>query len=228
MPDLGNYDLVAAMRRDGCPLCRVLAEAELRWMDAFVHERGQAPEALRVFCERGGFCRSHAWQFHRRAALALTGAPVAEMYEGLLRRDIAHLEQLALDLPADRRPRRLRRSLLGRRACPACERADARQEAKAEAFVVALNEPAVRSSYCDSDGLCVQHLDLVGAAALAGDTEVARFLIQDLRKRLQLLEARLGAYERERDHWHRSTRSPIDADAWTDVVRSYVGEEFAD
>jgi hypothetical protein len=206
----------------------VLSEAEVRGMDAFIHERGQAAEALSMFCERGGFCRSHAWLFHRRSALSLTGAPVAQAYEALLRRDIAHLERLALDLPPERRVRKLRRSLLGHRACPMCERHEARLEAKARAFVAALSEAAVRDAYRESDGLCVQHLDVAGAEALASDRGVAGFLIQDLRRRLEELEWRLAEYDRKRDYRYRAERTAADADAWTDVVRSYVGDQYAD
>jgi hypothetical protein len=228
VPDLGNYDLVAALRKSGCPLCRVLAEGEVRAMDAFVHERGQAAEALGVFCERGGFCRSHAWLFHRRAALALTGVPVAQAYEALVRKDIEQLERLALKLPPARKLRRVRRTFLGRRDCPACERRKARLDAKGVAFVEALGESAVRDADRESDGLCVQHLDLVGAEALASNSGVAGFLIQELRRRLEMLEERLAAYERARDYRYLGESTDAGTDAWTDVVRSYVGDQYAD
>lgn len=197
-------------------------------MDAFIHERGQAAEALGLFCERGGFCRSHAWLFHRRAALALTGVPVAHAYEALVRRDIEHLERLALELPPPRTFRRVRRTFLGRRECPACERREARLQAKAVAFVAALAEPPVRNTYRESDGLCVQHLDLVGAEALASDRGVAGFLIQDLRRRLEVLEDRLAEYDRARDYRYRGERTAVQADAWTEAVRSYVGAPYPD
>jgi hypothetical protein len=227
MPDLGNYDLVAALRARGCALCRVLSAAEVRAMDAFIHERGQAAESLSIFCERGGFCHSHAWLFHRRCALSLTGAPVAEMYEALLRRDIAHLEKLELTL-ADRRGRNAGGGLLGRRVCAMCERGEERLHAKASGFVTALSEPAVCAAYRESDGLCVQHLDLVGAAALAGDKGVAAFLIHDLRSRLERFEWRLSEYDRKRDYRYAEERTAADGEAWTDVVRSYVGDQYAD
>jgi len=197
-------------------------------MDAFIHERGQAAEALSVFCERGGFCRSHAWLFHRRAALALTGVPVAQAYEALVRKDIEHLERLALELPLSRKLRRVRRTFLGRRDCPACERREARLDTKSVAFVAALGESAVRDAYRESDGLCVQHLDVVGAEALACDSGVAGFLIQDLRRRLEMLEERLAEYDRARDYRYLGERTGAEADAWTDVVRSYVGDQYAD
>jgi hypothetical protein len=225
--DLGNYDVVAALRERGCALCRVISDAEVRAMDSFIDEGGQLAEARNNFCDRGGFCREHAWLFHRRAALALTGVPVAKMYEALLRQDINRLERLELDLATHPRSRRAPSSLLDRRACPACERTRARLEAKAHGLVAALQEPQIQRVYRDSDGLCVEHLDFVGAEALPSHTAVAAFLIGDLRRRLERLEQRLARYDRTRDYRFAAERTEADADAWTDVVRSYVGDQFA-
>jgi hypothetical protein len=227
MLNLGNYDLVAALRERGCALCRVLSEAEVRAMDNFIDEGGQLAEVQSVFCKRGGFCREHAWLFHRRAALALTGVPVAKMYEGLLRRDITRLERLELDLAAASRLRRRPSRLLEPRDCPACERAHARLDEKAHGLVEALRETAVQEAYRMSDGLCVEHLDSVGADALTADTAVAAFLIADLRFRLEQLERRLLSYERTRDYRFAAERTESDVSAWTDVVRSYVGDQYA-
>jgi hypothetical protein len=227
MVNLGNYDVVAALRESGCPLCRVLSEAEVRAMDNFIDEGGQLAEVQSVFCRRGGFCREHAWLFHRRAALALTGVPVARMYEGLLRRDITRLERLELDLATESRLRRRPRKLLDPRSCPACERTHARLNEKAQGLVEALQETAVQEAYRSSDGLCVEHLDSVGAAALVADTAVAAFLIADLRTRLEQLEHRLLRYERTRDYRFAAERTDADASAWTDVVRSYVGDQYS-
>ena len=71
-----------------------------------------------------------------------------------------------------------------------------------------------------SDGLCVEHLDAVGAEALAADTAVAAFLIADLRSRLEQLERRLLSYERTRDYQFAAERTEADTSAWTDAAHS--------
>jgi Family of unknown function (DUF6062) len=225
--DLGNYDIVAALRNHGCALCRVLSEAEVRAMDSLIDESGQLAETRNNFCDQGSFCREHAWLFHRRAALALTGVPVAKMYEALLRQDISRVERLELDLATNARNRRAPSRLLDRGVCEACERTHSRLETKAHGLIAALQEPEIQRAYRESDGLCVQHLDFAGAAALPSDTAVAAFLIGDLRRRLERLEQRLANYDRTRDYRFANERTDADADAWTDVVRSYVGDQFA-
>jgi hypothetical protein len=73
----------------------------------------------------------------------------------------------------------------------------------------------------------VVYLDFVGAEALPSDTAVAAFLIGDLRRRLERLEERLASYDRTRDYRLTHERTEADTNAWTDVVRSYVGDQFA-
>jgi hypothetical protein len=63
--------------------------------------------------------------------------------------------------------------------------------------------------------------------ALVADTAVAAFLITDLRYRLELLERRLLSYERTRDYRFAAERTESDTSAWTDVVRSYVGDQYS-
>ena len=71
MLDLGNYDIVAALRERGCPLCRVLSEAEVRAMDSFFDESGQLAEARSAFCERDW--GSTIPRMHRRRPAAFLG-----------------------------------------------------------------------------------------------------------------------------------------------------------
>jgi hypothetical protein len=149
------------------------------------------------------------------------------MYEALLRQDIGRLERLELDLASNSRSRRVPSSLLDRQVCPACERTRTRLGAKAQGLVAALQEADVQCAYRESDGLCVQPLDFVGAEALLADTAVAALLIGDLRRRLERLEQRLVKYDRTRDYRFAAERTDADANAWTDVVRSYVGDQFA-
>ena len=149
------------------------------------------------------------------------------MYEALLRQDISRLERLELDLATNARNRRAPSRLLDRGVCEACERTRSRLEAKARGLVAALKEAQIRRAYCESDGLCVQHLDFVGVEALDGEHRGGCVSDRRLCRRLERLEQRLATYDRTRDYRFTSERTEADASAWTDVVRSYVGDQFA-
>ena len=197
-------------------------------MDVYVHERGQAAETQRLFSERGGFCREHAWLFHRRSALALTGAPVAQMYEGLLSRDIARLERLAQQLPDKQAAvARSARCSTGETVRPANAPSNG-STTRPAAFVAALREPDVQAAYEPRTGCASSISTLSGRRRSAGDSHVAGFLIGDLKRRLEQLKTRLDEYERKRDYRFAAARTDADSAAWTDVVRSYVGDQFLD
>jgi uncharacterized protein DUF6062 len=224
--DLGNYDVVAALQQHGCALCRVLATAEVRAMDTFIEEGMQLGEATDAFVEHRGLCREHAWLFHYRAARTMTGVPVASMYEALLQDDLSRLAAIEQAVVSDARASRRPRALLPPRRCFACTQATRRVASKAQGLVTALREERIRAVYERSDGLCVEHLEHVGAEALVVDGDVALFLLRDGRRRLQALKRRLGDYARTRDYRHATERSPQIESAWTDVVRAYVGEPY--
>src|SRR5207247_4233966 len=68
LPDIFGYDIVEGLRRSGCPLCRVEAIDDGRWMGSFWREGKQDANARRHFYAAGGFCRDHAWLLHRLVA----------------------------------------------------------------------------------------------------------------------------------------------------------------
>ncbi len=94
LPDIFGYDILEALRRSGCSLCRVEAIDDRRWMDSFWREGKQDPGTRRRFYAAGGFCRHHAWLLHRLVAAEAAGAAIADVYGSLAERDIAWLDEL--------------------------------------------------------------------------------------------------------------------------------------
>ncbi len=224
MPDISNYDLVAALRAPDCPLCRALARAEEQEVASFWREGRFAPEARSHFFEAGGYCPRHAWMLHRQLAARVGGAPIVDLYGPLARRDLERLERLLVEIgePRRLRPRRLRFPAR-RRRCLACVRATEVAGRKAHLFVDALAEAPVRTAYARSDGLCFAHFVSVVDAALARDGELARFLIEDWRARLAALSAQLAEYDRKRDYRFAHEPKGREQRSWTEIVRRYAG-----
>ncbi len=223
MVDVYSLALVEAFALRGCPLCRVLDDAERAELGTFLREGFRAPETLRRFSAGGGFCRAHAWLLHGLAAEKGRAVAVADSYGGLIARDLELLDTLEADLGWSSK-RRLGVRLVGRLACPACEWARDSLARKASFLVQALRAPAARGAYGDSDGLCLPHLEATLDAAIADDRPIARFLVRDARGRLERLAERLAEYDRTRDHRYAHERRGSSLEAWTDAVRRYAGE----
>jgi Family of unknown function (DUF6062) len=213
--DFFAFDIVEALAEPGCALCRVLADFEEREMATFAREGRRVPEARSRFTASGGFCRRHAWLFYRVAATAGSGMPIADIYGQLVERDLERLQRARKAGPE---------SLERTAPCPACEAAKAALARKADFFVDALKEGAVRAAYTESGGFCEAHL--AASLAVAGDREpgAARFLLSDRRRRLEQLAHDLAEYDRKRDHRYKDEPKGDEQRSVTEVVRLYAGE----
>lgn len=225
LPDIFGYDIVEALGRSGCPLCRVEAIEDRRWMDSFWREGRKDPRMRRRFFDAGGFCRHHAWLLHRSVAAKDKGAAIADVYGWLAESDLAWLHDLRGGLG---RGRRLRRRLERTEACPACVALEEAGERNVHFFIEALSEAHVRARYASSDGLCFTHLTAAVNRALHANEDLARFLLDDWRARLAELRIELAELERKRDYRYALESKGDEEHSWTEVIRRYVGEEFTD
>jgi hypothetical protein len=227
--DIFSYELVEALSRPGCPVCRVMESSEVRDMTNFVREGWQDARASLRFVTAGGFCRSHAWLFHGVAAEAHTGVAIAHLYGRLLAQDLDVAQKISGRLL---RPSRLCRSrrrelasaLQRRMACPACVAAEDGVRRSATFLVNALDSPKVRRLFETSDGLCHRHFTLVFEDAVAKSRETALFLLRDWQRRLGQVAHDLAEYDRKRDYRYAAERTPADQESWREVIRRYVGE----
>ena len=224
MPDIFGYDIVEALRQHGCPLCRVDAIDDRRWVDSFWREGRQDAGTRRRFFAAGGFCRHHAWLLHRLVATEGSGAAIADVYGSLAERDLAWLDEVRASL--DRGRRRRRTPLRRGSRCPACVAFEEAAERKIHFFVELLAEASVRPHYDSSEGLCFVHLAAAIERALDTDEDAARFLLDDWRKRLARVRAQLGEFDRKRDYRYAAEPKGDEQRSWTDVIRRYVGESF--
>jgi len=222
--DLSGLRLVDALAEAGCPLCREGARDERREIVTFIREGRFSPKSRQVFLAGGGYCRRHAWLLHSRATELGTGASIVDLYGMVLGHDLRELDELGKGLVARRR--RWSRRVLARGPCLACQRLHAAAERHAYFFVEALREDVVRQRYRSSDGLCVQHASSVLAAGLAeAELDVVRFIIDDLRSRLNAAAGLLAEYNRKRDYRYADEPKGDEQQSWTDVIRRYVGED---
>jgi Family of unknown function (DUF6062) len=227
LPDIFGYDIVEGLRRSGCPLCRVEAIDDCRWMSSFWREGKQDAGTRRRFYAAGGFCRHHAWLLHRLVAAEAAGAAIADVYGSLADRDLAWLDELRASLVRGRRRRQtsLRRS--GR--CPACVAFAEGSERKLHFFVELLADTEVRPHYRSSHGLCFAHLARAVDHALESEEDgIARFLLDDVRERLRDVRAQLAEFDRKRDYRYASEPKGDEQHSWTEVVRRYVGDRSMD
>jgi hypothetical protein len=204
-------DFKVALRRPGCPLCRLLRESDHRYLKVFLREGKDDGRMLLRLLGSWGLCARHAAALVRLEPVERgDGLGTATLYDWLLDQARRRLDDLRRDLDADgfagsplrgnRRNSRNRKrihkliSRLARKApCPACESQRQYVPYTTEAFVRALEPaaglPQIREMYLVSDGLCIPHWQAVRELPASG--EVHAFVAAKQRDILAALKAAL-------------------------------------
>ena len=169
--------LKQALRQPGCPLCRVLRDADLHYLRVFLREGKNDGRMLLRLLGSWGLCARHANALiHLEPVERGDGLGTGTLYDWLLDQARRRLEDLRRHLAtADRagslqrgrrrNPRQRVEQALRRLGptipCPACEAHQRYAEYVVEAFLRALEPaarlPAIQEMYLASEGLCLPH-----------------------------------------------------------------------
>ncbi len=210
-PDLlFDSDFKVALRKPGCPLCRLLRQADLHYLRVFLREGKDDGRMLLRLLGSWGLCARHASALVRLEPVEHgDGLGTGTLYEWLLDQARRRLDDLRRDLDADglagsllrgnrwnsrKRMHRLISRLERKTPCPACESQRQYVPYVTEAFVRALEPaaglPQVREMYVASDGLCIPHWQAVREVPASGEVRALiakkhRDVIADLRNAVQ-------------------------------------------
>ncbi len=220
---IAYYMLVEAFNERGCPVCRIVDAALLRYLDLLIHENVNDVQFRAELREAGGFCVDHAWWLIDRVHGGALGTAI--MY-----RDVLHSLDLRLIgasagkgiLPAGRRrgasSRRLGRADQG---CPLCAVRLREDAAFVGTFAEHCDGLGFVAEYEASAGLCFGHLDRVLTAMR--DSEAGRALISAHRAIAGRMIAELDEFQRKTDYRFSHEQMAGEADSWQRAVELVNG-----
>ena len=198
-----TYDaLREACLMDGCPICRLEHDADVRYLDRLLYEQVNDYKVRLQLRASLGFCSEHALMAMDEVQGKALG--LAIIYDDLLR---VALEQL------DTRQTVLKTL----KTCPACEnRHEMTGRVLAELSKTILL-PAMQAALTASQGLCFSHLQQ--ALEHVRDPEKRKTLISLQREIMEKLRVELAEYIRKNDY--RFTGEPFgpEGDARRRAVR---------
>jgi hypothetical protein len=203
MPQTSTYDaFLEACRQDGCPLCRVEHEADLRLLDRLFYEL-VIDLGVRVRLRASlGFCEEHA----RMAVDEIQGKALGLtiIYDDLLRAALEQLEARKTILTPEKK-------------CLACEnRAEMTGYVLAELSKHILEAP-MQAALKDSQGLCLAHLRQSIEHVRGGEKRTVLITIQ--RGIMEKLRAELAEYIRKNDYRFAGEPFGPERDAWKRAIK---------
>ena len=205
---------LAILREPGCPACRAAGVAEQRSMRWFLRENyGEAPTLKALLTKP--ICLRHTLPM-----LARENAHLKRTFEFLAK---SRLHQSAGIRQRPRRLVRLGQSSTRAQAnpCLICEAGKVAANVAVVNLLTALELEAGRAAYLEHDGLCLPHHEQVIEQA---ETELAGWLEEQLRERLESFLEQFRLYDRHRDVRFQHEPKGEEQEAWRRALRFFWGD----
>lgn len=226
---LTAVQLEEAMKKPGCPVCRLAEESAQKSADGFLYENLTSPEVRQPIIKARGFCPEHT-----RLLVAIemsSSGPVLGInyiYEQLAR---LVAEELKAQAPETKKAfSRLRKRLQPERAplpgCPLCELV---QQSGANLLQALFEElegknSKARFAYAQSGGLCYAHLSKGLSENSAAFPAASKYLLDQTNERLTAQSAAMREYIRKHDwHYREEKISTSEMTAWKHTLTFFTG-----
>jgi hypothetical protein len=238
--------LEEAMKKPGCPVCRMQYDAAVHSIDAFLWENVNDPVIRKPINDAYGFCLQHTQMLVAKEMM--TSGPVlgVNIIYALLAKKVAReLKQIQ---PVTRRRnaaldslKRLAGRFTSKRflnsagkhsllipagRCPVCLVVEESGENVLETLFEILNagEEHFTRSYTASSGLCLAHLRSGLEQNMEKFPAAANLLIQDTLGRLTAQESQMQEYLRKHDWEYRAEGlTPEEQSAWLHTLTFFTG-----
>jgi len=229
--------LQEALRKPCCPLCHILKEAGLRYLENLLYENVNDPGIRKMLDSSWGFCERHT-----RALASLTqySLGIAIINESLLNKVLKLFkETVRLDFfkhsskyfskkskARVRTGAELATLLNPTVGCPACEVEDHTIETVLDElnYQLARGDSNITSLYHSSPGLCLPHLRR--ALSQGGDPAGIRALIELHIQKLEELQSELNEYIRKHDYRYSAEPWGREKDSWLRSLQFLGGGIF--
>ena len=223
-PDAAAPDLAADLKSRSCPVCRHLVEKAWNFFAAWQYQLATEERAQAAFAAEMGFCPLHTWQLVGVSSphgASVGYAQLAEEAARKLREYAANAPDTAAAAPAadGAAVRHLARDSDTCRVCAMLRRAEADYIERLAALIA---NPAGRSQYANSQGVCLRHLGLlIDAAAAPGSRE---FLLAHAAQRFEEDAEDMQSFAIKHEATRRGLQNRDEEDAYRRAITRIVGD----
>lgn len=224
--------LVEALGQRGCPICTIVQEEVLHYLDMLIHEDVNDLDFRARLRQAGGFCTTHGWWLYSRVQGAALGATI--MYRDVLNTARERLAQAAASGGTVLQPSRRRRGFgpfggapeavaTPHPDCPACGVRARIEGVFVSTLISHAPDERFLDRYGESDGVCLIHLDQT--LRTARDAGSLRRLLQKHEAIMTRLITELDEFQRKSDYRFRDEQIGAEADAWQRAIELVDGKD---
>jgi hypothetical protein len=225
------FALLEALGKSGCPVCRLMEEYSLSYLDALFYEQVNDAGIRRKLRHARGFCNWHAWQAR---AIATSALGVAIIAKDLIAEELARMDELLRGpllktirpAPGQRiPPKALAAFIQGWRqkgGCPACEVILEHERHALETLLNFLHDSAFARRLESAAPLCFIHT--LRAIEGHGAHPHLHMLITLQQAKCVRLVGELEEFCRKHDYRFSHEPWGVESDAWLRAIEFLVGK----
>ena len=235
---LAVNNLIDAMKKPGCPACRLFRQGSERALESFLWENVNEPDVRQGILASYGFCAPHTRVMVAREVMT-SSLPLGTniIYEHLGRVVAGELKTMKPGSPsgAANSLGGWIRKLLGQKVggplyprgvCPACQAGENAASNGLHTLCEELqkHDGDVKEGYLASDGLCLPHLRGTIEAHSGRFPKAVNLLIDDTVRRLEGQSKHMKEYIRKNNWSYRDEKFSEDEDlAWRRTLAFFTG-----
>jgi len=218
------FNLLDALKEQGCPICSLLKKSISRLMEELLYERVNDAGVRKEIRKSLGFCALHAWQLQKCG----DGFGSSIIYEDLINTAAGSIEKY---ITQDKDLKDLSRQVAGGRnvskkttvVCPVCKARQEADERYVAVFIESFNSPEFYVLFKNSFGLCLPHLmsviekdkqKLIVKELLTVELEKMRGLIKEIKE-----------FQRKHDYRFSKENFGKEGNSWIRAVEKISGKE---
>ena len=225
------FALLEAFDKQGCPICRFMAEYSLTYLEALFYEQVNDVGLRQKLRASRGFCNWHAWQARQIASSALG---VAIMANDLITEEMSRLDRLlrgppvtllrhgSLDKIALKSIRAFMRGWQQKEVCPACQVVLEHERHALETILNFLGAEDFARRFEHSAPLCTLHTTRV-VETQNRHPQLRRLIALQQRKYAHLV-GELEEFCRKHDYRFTHESWGAESDAWLRAIELLVGK----
>ncbi len=214
------FNLLDALKEQGCPICFVVKKNAQKFMDDFLYESVNDPGLRKEIKESAGFCNRHAWQLHKSG----DGFGLGIVYEDLMRFILKKLEEVdGSSASLKGILKQLDKDEQAKKSCIVCNEEKDVEGRYISVFLENFDDPELKFAYKNSFGLCLWHLNI--AIKKNKNKKLTNEFIAIEAAKLNGLIAEVKEFLRKHDYRFSKEKFGKEGDSWIRAIEKLIGKE---
>ena len=222
MKHIPYFNLLDALKENGCAICTLIKKSVHKSMDDFLYERVNDPGVRKEIRESFGFCNRHAWQMQKFG----DGFGLSIIYHYLLGLLIDKTDKqmdaktLIKGLLQDKEMRNFQKI---QNTCMVCKEAKEVERRYIEVFIENFEDAELQFAFKSSFGLCLPHL--LTLLKLCKDAKISAEILRIESAKIKSIIEELKEFERKHDYRFSEEKFGREGDSWIRAIEKLIGKE---